>query len=370
MDNNIFNDGKMNYNAYGDLRKISNEIYKEVEPSVREVQKRLTPYTPKLFGEKKTYPQDWPIYQKASSQEKLMFLRILKDAVDFMMINEEYNGNGRPSAYNADILKSLCIKAYHNYSGWRLESELRIAKAMGTIDNVYKRTTIMKYLQDEKITNLLHKLYKMIAEPLSEIEVYFAADASGISNKYGNTRWMNIRATDKEIKYRRQYSKIHIISGCKSNVITSVMVTNSNVHESPHLISLLKDTTKRFTVKELTADAGYLSKKNVIGVSKLGVVPYIMGTKNVNVPMKSRSSWGLMLRLWKKHQMYFSEHYHRRSNVESTFGALKRKFGDFCRCKKEESQENEILCKVVCFNASVLSEALLSFDLKPKFMDS
>ncbi|MBW2976002.1 hypothetical protein KY347_00995 [Candidatus Woesearchaeota archaeon] len=36
-------------------------------------------------------------------------------------------------------------------------------------------------------------------------------------------------------------------------------------------------------------------------------------------------------------------------------------------CNKPESQETEILAKIVCFNASVLSEALLSYDLKPFF---
>jgi len=68
--------------------------------------------------------------------------------------------------------------------------------------------------------------------------------------------------------------------------------------------------------------------------------------------------------------MYFAEHYHKRSNVESTFGSLKRKFGDFCRCKKPESQENEILCKIVCHNTAVLSEALLSYNLNKGFMGS
>lgn len=67
--------------------------------------------------------------------------------------------------------------------------------------------------------------------------------------------------------------------------------------------------------------------------------------------------------------MYFAEHYHKRSNVESTFSALKRKFGDFCRCKKPESQENEILTKIVCFNTTVLSEALLAYDIKPQFLE-
>ena len=56
--------------------------------------------------------------------------------------------------------------------------------------------------------------------------------------------------------------------------------------------------------------------------------------------------------------------------MEATFGALKRKYGDFCRCKLPVTQENEILARIVCFNTAVLSEAMLGNDLEPKFMDS
>lgn len=260
-------------------------------------------------------------------------------------------------------------KIYHNYSSWRTESELKIARAMGIIDDVYKRTTLMKYMQDERITKMLHRLYKIIAQPVAPIELYFAADATGISNAYGNTRWIKIRHTKEELKKRKEYSKLNIISGCKTNIIASASVTKGTTHESPYFKALLDDTAKIFSVKEVMADAGYLSKDNVNAIADIGAVPFIMGKKNVNVPMRgTMSAWGAMLRLWKNHQMYFAEHYHKRSNVESTFGALKRKFGDFCRCKKPESQENEILCKIVCFNTTVLSEALLSYDLKPEFM--
>ena len=358
----------MNYDQYEDLTKISKQIYKNVNPAIRDVQARLTQYSPKPFGEKKTYKQDWPIYERACSQEKLMFLKILKDAVDHLELDYHYKGNGRPCAYYGDILKSICIKSYHNYSWWRLESELKIARAMGIIEEVHKRTTLANYMQNPKITSLLHKLYKIIAEPLSQIEVYFAADATGISNKYGNTRWMNIRHTKEEEKHRREYSKLHVISGVKTNVICSAKVTKGNVHESPLFKPLLDDTAKIFNVKEISCDAGYLSRKNVKAIADIGAVPFIMGKKNINVPMKGYSSWALMLRLWKKHQMYFSERYYRRSNVESTFGALKRKFGDFCRSKKPESQESEILAKIVCFNAAILAESLLSYDLTSSFL--
>ena len=164
-------------------------------------------------------------------------------------------------------------------------------------------------------------------------------------------------------------TKLHIFSGAKTNVICSAKVTKGNAHESPYFKPLLDDTAKIFTIREVSADAGYLSRGNVKAIAKIGAVPYIMGKKNVHVPALTKlSAWSAMLQLWKNHQIFFAEHYHRRSNVEATFSALKRKFGDFCRCKQPESQENEILAKIVCFNACVLAEALLSYDLKSGFM--
>jgi len=361
----------MNFDQYEDLSKISRQIYKNVNPAVREVQERLTAYTPKNFGEKRTYTQEWSVYEKACSQEKLMFLRILKDACDYIAIEQEYKGNGRPPVFYEDIVKSLCIKSYNNYSSWRAESELKIARSMGITSTVPKRSTLNKYMQSNKVNGFLNRLYKVIAEPLAEVEVYFSADATGISNAYGNTRWIKIRHTKEEAKHRREYSKLHIITGIKTNVVCSAKVTNGTAHESPYFKELLDDTAKIFSIKELSADAGYLSRDNVKAIANKGAVPFIMGKRNVSVPSRGTiTSWGAMLRLWKHHQMYFAEHYHRRSNVESTFSMMKRKFGDFCRSKKLESQENEILCKVVCHNAVVLAEALLSYDLKSGFIAS
>lgn len=346
-----------------------NDIKKYKKQHV-EAQERLTSYTPKPFGEKRTYPQpNWSLYEKACSQEKLMFFRILKDAMNYLNIGYEYKGNGRPGVDYADIVKAMCIKSYHNYSSWRAESELKIAQAMGVIDEIPRRSTLLKYMQDPKVTSILHQLYKTIAQPLATIELYFAADATGISNKYGNTRWMKIRHTPEEETRRREFSKLHIISGCKTNIIAAVRVTKGHAHESPYFKPLLDDTAKIFTVKEVMADAGYLSRDNVKAVSKLEATPFIWGKKGVRITTTGKgTAWNSMLYFWHEEQMFFAQHYHQRSNVESTFSALKRKFGDFCRCKKAGSQENEILAKIVCFNASVLSEALLSYDLNTGFI--
>ncbi len=66
--------------------------------------------------------------------------------------------------------------------------------------------------------------------------------------------------------------------------------------------------------------------------------------------------------MFSKNYIEFAQHYHKRSNVETTFAMIKRKFGDFVRCKTEKSQDNEILCKILVHNLVCLIHEL--FELK------
>lgn len=54
----------------------------------------------------------------------------------------------------------------------------------------------------------------------------------------------------------------------------------------------------------------------------------------------------------------FKARYHARSNVESTFSLLKRKFGERLRSKTLTAQTNEILWKVLCHNVCVLIRSI------------
>jgi len=49
-------------------------------------------------------------------------------------------------------------------------------------------------------------------------------------------------------------------------------------------------------------------------------------------------------------EAFFYKHYHKRSNVESTFSMIKKKFGSSVRAKTSVAQVNEVLCKVLCHN--------------------
>lgn len=57
-----------------------------------------------------------------------------------------------------------------------------------------------------------------------------------------------------------------------------------------------------------------------------------------------------------------------RSNVESTFSMIKRRFGNSVRCKRERSQDNEILLKCLCHNLCVLVQELFLNKIEIDFL--
>lgn len=78
---------------------------------------------------------------------------------------------------------------------------------------------------------------------------------------------------------------------------------------------------------------------------------------------------------WKKAFHYFQlrrdefdEHYHKRSNVESTFSAIKKKFGETLKSRKRTAQVNEMLCKIIAYNITVLISAMFELGITPDFL--
>ena len=59
--------------------------------------------------------------------------------------------------------------------------------------------------------------------------------------------------------------------------------------------------------------------------------------------------------------------YHKRSNVESVFSAIKRTLGGSVRSKKFAAQMNEVLCKILAHNLIVLVHAMHELGIDPAF---
>ena len=79
------------------------------------------------------------------------------------------------------------------------------------------------------------------------------------------------------------------------------------------------------------------------------------------------SAWARMYHLYAYKREHFLQHYHQRSNVESTFSMIKAKFGDAVRGKSESAQINEVLCKVLCHNICVLVQSMQELGIEAGF---
>ena len=83
--------------------------------------------------------------------------------------------------------------------------------------------------------------------------------------------------------------------------------------------------------------------------------------------MLLRDLWNRMWHFYNFNQEVFLQHYHKRSNIESTFAMIKAKFGASVRAKTPVAQVNEVLCKILCHNICVLIISIYELGLEPTF---
>jgi len=245
-------------------------------------------------------------------------------------------------------------------------SDSKIAKEMGLIDKVPCYASIGHFLQKEEFTPILKKLIHLSSLPLKEVEVDFAVDATGFSTSRF-ARWFDYK-WGKEKKHRI-WLKCHAMIGVKTNIITSVNITDGHSHDSPQLASLVEETSKTFGVREVSCDRAYSSRKNLQLIEDVGAIPYIPFKSNVNGSRGHGSSaWKKMYHLFMYKHDEFMKAYHKRSNVETCFHMIKTKFRDNVRSKTKTAQVNEILCKVLAHNICVVIQEINELGLKGEFV--
>ncbi len=161
--------------------------------------------------------------------------------------------------------------------------------------------------------------------------------------------------------------KVHIMCGVKTNVVTAVEIADRNAGDSTMMPLLLNTTAKHFTLREVSADAGYISRANAHAIDSHGATPFIAFRSNVKAHADDSPVWRRMYHLFQFNRDEFLAHYHRRSNVESTFSMIKAKFRDHVRSKSDVAMANECLCKFVCHNICCVISAIHELGIEASF---
>jgi transposase/predicted nucleic acid-binding Zn finger protein len=325
--------------------------------------------------QRKTYRQEWPAYNKAQTQEKAQFLYLLHKLCEG--VGSPAQEKGRPRFMLEDMIFAMCFKVYSTVSGRRFMTDLRGAHARGYIDSLPSYNTIFRYFESEVLTPYLQMLVEESALPLASIEEDFAVDSSGLSTgvylRWNEAKWGNKTRTlfgngKGYIFEQRDWLKVHITCGVRTNVVTAVEVTDSHASDINYFKPLVETTARGFAVRQVSADRAYLSSDNLKVVVDAQATPYIPFKAN-SIANKKRHSqlWKQMFHFYSYNQERFMRNYHKRSNVESTFHMIKSKFGDKLRSRTRTAQINEALCKVLAHNICCLIQSMYELNLKPKF---
>jgi hypothetical protein len=101
-----------------------------------------------------------------------------------------------------------------------------------------------------------------------------------------------------------------------------------------------------------------------------GAQPYIDFRSNTSsTDRRSTAVWKRMYSFYLNNRDWFMQHYHKRSNVETTFSMIKGKFGERLKSKTTTAQTNEVLCKVLCHNICCLIQSIYELGIEPTFWE-
>ena len=255
-------------------------------------------------------------------------------------------------------------------SGRRFISDLTDAHAKGYIAKVPHFNSISNYLEMPELTPVLVSLIMESSLPLKAVETDFAVDSTG----FGSSRLTNWYSTKYgDVLDQRDWVKAHVCCGVKTNIVTAIRVTERSAHDAPFLPELVMATSKNFTIAEVSADKGYSSHANTDAIGALGATPYLAFKRNAQSETMGRSKrvkdtlWTRMYHLYSFQREEFLAHYHKRSNVETTFMAIKAKFGDAIRSRTFVAQRNEVFCKVLCHNICCVIQSMHEMGIDPRF---
>ncbi len=189
----------------------------------------------------------------------------------------------------------------------------------------------MKRIPERWILTVIREIVKIV-----ESSGKFAVDSTGIQISHRSYHYaMGIG----EIGKIREGLKLHIAVDTETQLITNTVATKFYVNDSPYLIPLLESEK----TKEVYADKGYDSLRNIRFVLSKGGTPYIAIRENAMRGLRRRLKEKSRAKEWKNK-------YPQRNVVESVFHSFKSVVGDYLFYHSFFITSKLLLFKVLSYN--------------------
>ena len=326
----------------------------------------LKPIPPKPVGNSQD-GRNHPAINKAQDIEGDVLPVLLRELCDTIE-EPEQKGPGRRRLPLGDMVFAATAKTYGLKSARLSAKAMREAVRNGQMEQVPSFASIMRYLDKPELTSILVSLIEQSAVPLASLETHFSPDGTGFGTDAHDEWCLEKHGEPAKRSKRAKYIKAHAMTGAKTKIVTAVKVTIENSADCPQLPELVETTAKNFTMEEVSADKAYLSHYNFRAIWDAGAVPFIPFKRDSvasNSHHKKDPLWTMLFHFFQLHREEFLEHYHLRSNVETAFSMVKRKFNGYVRTKNPTAQVNEVLTKILCHNIAVLILAMVERKITP-----
>jgi Transposase DDE domain len=308
---------------------------------------------------------DWSVYNRAKTEEYFLVHRLLRELTASIPESAPNPKGGRPSvplrdqAFSA-IQKIYSLFPYRDSHGYRIE-----ATARGELSRTPYWAVGSRYLCRPESTVDLDRLLMQSAIPLIAIERICAVDSTGLRT----TRFNNYRREKYERQRENIWLKMHALVGIETHVICALEVTEGSAHDFPMFPVLLKKATGAgFRFDEVLADKGYHGRENYDAAVELGIEPYIPFKSNSTGHAGGSPTFHRMYNFFRYHRDKFDASYRQRAQVESTFGAFKQTLGETVASRTITSQINEIYCRAIAYNLTILVRQMFERNILPDFL--
>src|SRR4029077_2031934 len=272
---------------------------------------------------KPTYTQDWPSYNRAQAIETRRIQVLLHELTSRLPDRQRPAKQPGPRPHLVkDAIFAMAFKVYCGLSSRRFSTDLEDAFEKGYLSKKIPGAKVTAFFEDAYFTPVLKDLIAFSATPLRHIETTFAIDSSG----FGSCRYEAWYDHKYGISRRQcQWVKCHVASGVSTHCVTAVRILDKDAADGPQFIPLLRETKKGFVIDEVSADKAYASLENFEEVAACGGQGYI--AFKANATGGAGGMYEKAFHHFMANRDEYLSHYHLRSNSESTFSAVKRKFG-------------------------------------------
>jgi len=316
------------------------------------------PHAPaaETLPDRPTYPQDWPAYDAAQQAEHPMFDALLWDLLTPIPEPLRPVGTRGRAPISLRVQLFCAVRKVHSMeSSRRARGLLLVLNRPGAelLPHVPSYMTPSRLFRNPAATPRLLDLIHRSAEPLREVEEggTVAVDSSGFC-----TTCRGAYCTERYDPHRtHRWLKAHLSVGTKTHIVLDAQVTDEHGADAPLFLPLLRGAqVSGIRFAEAVGDKAYLSRENLDGAAELGLEPFVPFKSNSTPKSGGSRLWRQKYLEFQLRREEFDEHYHDRSNVESTISAIKRKLGEPVLSKDPTARVNELLAKLLAYNLGVM----------------